>query len=746
MRKAQVTLFVILGLVILIVAGFFLYMNYANKTPTGPERTDVSEQFEPIQLFVENCMESVARDAIERLGKHGGYIDPEDAYLSGRLFYTNADDQSESDLAYLSDTNPIAYWYYSYSEVGCDDCLMMSQAPYIDEIERQISIYVSENIDLCLDDFQSFRDKGFDLSTEDLMYVKTTLREQDVLIESIYNINLTYKESKASIEKYIATVDIPLMKYYDMALNITSQEYSSQFLEGLNSYIIGSYSGLDSELFPPFYAYTSSYDIVFWTKSKVKNNMNQLLSSYVPLMQVKGSKNYHQISKNLTLLEKNFINLITLDLFPGKSLQKTDISFNYLGDLSMDINPSKQELLGPFEDYGDGSSYSIAPPDKSNSYQFFYDVSYPVIVEINDEYAPGQYYTFMFALESTLKQNLPLKEWYNASKRPIFFDQKFFTAKFNDPLAGQKIVDSKTGKEYVYKQRPQDTLFCDPTQRTSGEVYVKTYDASTKQPLKDVFVSFGCGNYAVCPMGTTAYDQDYGVHAFSGILPICMNGYVRLEKIGYKEKNIKLTTSSSDSNMGSVYLEPIKKINVSISVYPVQRVEFNTAGNSVTAGYLLASNPTKPGINDTITVTFTKIISGLEESLVQTVFMSPEANITQIELVPGRYAVKANYLAGEGFIIPKECMEVCESYLLGICTKYKQIPDKSIEIKPALIGGIEFDTAFPFNVKRDDLNKQNLELFVLRMPNPRCLNDMEEINKLSSVTKSNSIKLMPKFK
>lgn len=696
-------------------------------------------------------MESVARDAVERLGKHGGYVDPNDAYLSGRVFYVNTEDQTESDLAYLSndEEKAVAYWYYSYDYTGCDNCLMMSQAPYLDEIERQISVYVSENIDSCLGNLERFREQGYDITTGDSLYAKTSIMDQDIFIEAIYPINITYQNSKASIDRYAATLDIPLLKYYELAMNITSQEYNSQFLEGLNSYLLLSYSGLDSELLPPLYAYTSEYSVVFWAKSSVKSNMKQLLMSYIPLMQVKGAKNYHQITNNdLTLLEKNFIDLITLDMFPDRNLGKTEISFLYTGqDLAMEIQPSKDELLGPFEDYGAGSDNSIAPPEKSNSYQFFYDISYPVIVEIKDEYKPGQYYTFMFALESNIKQNLPLKEWWNATKRPLLASPELFSMGFDDPLSGRKITDPRTGKNYTYKERTAEKLICRPEMRTSGEVYLKTYDAETRQPLEGVDVIFGCGNYATCPMGKTKYDDILDVESFNQKMPICMNGYVQLKKYGYETKNVKLTTTSSKSNLGSIFLEPIKKVNVTVEVYPIGRKTINVAGNSLTAGLLFPNQSFPTGVNDTITISITRMVSGLDEPSTQTVFISPDANNTEIELIPGRYALSGKLIVAQGYVIPKECKSICDNYFLGVCTSHKYVPEDPVEIKPALMGGIDLDATFPFIVKRENLEgNKNLTIYLLQLPPPPCIDEMQEMNKLNQLTTLYRTKVLPQFK
>ncbi|MEM4637925.1 MAG: hypothetical protein QXK76_02800 [Candidatus Woesearchaeota archaeon] len=746
MKKGQVTIFVILGIMVLLIVGFFVFMNFQQKKSVVEfERTTVSEQFKPIQLFVEDCINNVATEAIENLGKHGGYIDPMDYYLSGRVFYFDVDNPTESDLMFINKDpeKAIAYWLYSYDITGCDNCLIMSQMPYLDEVERQISIYVSENIDYCLNDMNDFIDQGYNITVPDLMRVNTIIRDDDVIIRAKYPINITYKGSSSSIENYETKIDIPLLKYYELASNITIQQYNSMFLEKLNIYLISSYSGLDSKLLPPFYDYSSSYKIVMWYVPNVRDKISQLLNSYIPLMQVKGTKRYREIkNNNLTLSEKNFIDLITLDFFPNKNLSKTEISFIYNNDLSLYIQPSKNDLLLPFEDYGE-SGISFIPSEKSNTYQYFYDISYPIIIEIKDEYKPGKYYTFMFALESNIKQNLPLKEWLNASNRPLLLDD--FNIKFNDPLLGQKIRDPRTGKEYAYKERTTKTLFCNKDLFLSGNVYFKVYDAETRQPLKNVDVYFGCGNYAACSLGKTEWDSILSVESFNKKFPVCMNGYLQLKKSGYKDKFVKLSTSSSNLNLGSIYLEPLKKINVTIELYQLKRNLLHISDNYITTGFTFPNQTTKPLVNDTVIITIKKIPTSLEDEYIQNVFLTANSNNTEIELIPGSYTISGKYISSKGYVIPKECKTECSNYVLGICTKHIKVPSENIEIVPALLGGVEFNEDNPLIIKRSDLNKKKMVIYVLGLPPPACIDDIKETGNLENIVKKYQNVLKPKF-
>ena len=88
-KKSQITIFVILAIVVLIIAGVTLYFVLKTKTPTQtttPERSEVSNELKPLQQYIEGCIATIGHEGVISLGQHGGYIDPNDEYLSGRVF------------------------------------------------------------------------------------------------------------------------------------------------------------------------------------------------------------------------------------------------------------------------------------------------------------------------------------------------------------------------------------------------------------------------------------------------------------------------------------------------------------------------------------------------------------------------------------------------------------------------------------------------------------------------------------
>src|SRR3989338_2297535 len=70
-RKSQVTLFIIIGLVILISSWLFLYF----KGIIIPEVEIIQPEIMPVRNYVESCINSIAEDAVVRVGLTGGYIE-----------------------------------------------------------------------------------------------------------------------------------------------------------------------------------------------------------------------------------------------------------------------------------------------------------------------------------------------------------------------------------------------------------------------------------------------------------------------------------------------------------------------------------------------------------------------------------------------------------------------------------------------------------------------------------------------
>ena len=190
-KKAQITTFVIIGVVLVIIAGFIFYLIGEEAKVPGVEEVPVEAR--PLKIFVEECLSSTAIDGIKLAGVQGGYIDAPESALE-------------------TDYSTIAYYYYE------DENKIPTKAV----IESQISSFVNRALDVCLANFSYFKEQGFDVSTGEIS-TETTIRDNDVFVKIRYPITLIQEDKKTELDRYFTTVPIRLGHVYDISKLITSK-------------------------------------------------------------------------------------------------------------------------------------------------------------------------------------------------------------------------------------------------------------------------------------------------------------------------------------------------------------------------------------------------------------------------------------------------------------------------------------------------------------------------------------------
>ena len=76
--KSQVTLIMIVGIVILIVAVLFIYISKNSgkkiRETSIKEVHETALEMQPVKELVSGCLDKLAKDAVVILGRQGGYI------------------------------------------------------------------------------------------------------------------------------------------------------------------------------------------------------------------------------------------------------------------------------------------------------------------------------------------------------------------------------------------------------------------------------------------------------------------------------------------------------------------------------------------------------------------------------------------------------------------------------------------------------------------------------------------------
>src|SRR3990167_4941783 len=112
-KKGQISIFIIMGIIILVIGSIFVYQKYSiNKSTSEDDVAFVSQevplQFQPVYAYVENCLISTSLDALEIIGEQGGYID------YGDFGFSESIDPTNSDLVEFSPGSDlkVPYWYH----------------------------------------------------------------------------------------------------------------------------------------------------------------------------------------------------------------------------------------------------------------------------------------------------------------------------------------------------------------------------------------------------------------------------------------------------------------------------------------------------------------------------------------------------------------------------------------------------------------------------------------------------------
>ncbi|MEW6063454.1 MAG: hypothetical protein AB1571_03760 [Nanoarchaeota archaeon] len=203
-KRGQVTLFIILGIVILtvIVLVFFLRDTIVEKAlgPSGTKRI-ISNEADNIKDEIVKCIDEKARPALEILGKQGGSFNPQ----KYRLYNGNKVN------------------YLCYNIPNDNKCL--NQMLLKSKLEAELNTYLSREIFSCID-ISSFA--GTTEITTGEFKINSEIGDDGVLVNVDYPITIKKKEITQSISEFSKQVDIPLGKIVVAVNDILNDEASGR--------------------------------------------------------------------------------------------------------------------------------------------------------------------------------------------------------------------------------------------------------------------------------------------------------------------------------------------------------------------------------------------------------------------------------------------------------------------------------------------------------------------------------------
>ncbi|HYD03163.1 MAG TPA: hypothetical protein VEC16_02585, partial [Alphaproteobacteria bacterium] len=578
-KKAQITMFVIAGIVILFAVALLVYwQNSFNKVRPPVQQLLVDDSVKPVQQYVTDCLNAISKDALIRLGQNGGYID----IPSGLKI--NPAKPHDSDVLFFPPQN-IPYWYYGRPcEESSVPCIYIRDPPVCkngvdcalpyrgqNSMEEQLNVFVEENLQACIDDFRIFNDR-FDIDSGDVK-VDAKITEDLVWFKMDYPLSISVKgtSQKIDIPYFYTEHELKLKEMYEFAREIRDAQANYTFLERNTLNLITVYSGIDSNSLPPM----SGVEMFnpgakkIWIRSTVKEQLQSDILPYTMLLQIVNAGNYQEILPRGT--DPKYISFEE-GLYKGMAIQVSNTSMHPDLDANLYYPPDSEiyfrigdsEIIKP-KNYESENNIILKIMNYAvNDYSFKYDLTYPVIVTISDPEAfNGQGYKFSYAIQANIRQNVPITK------------NMTVTSVLTTPS-----IDVE-----------------DTNHRVERSITIETFDKYTKEPLGDVQINYRCGYDVV--IGMTEVKS--GKASLTEKFPFCQfGGEILYEKAGYMGGAIDYTnTEGSDPQNFRIELWPMQEKK--FKVYKRTVEDINSIRN-VGAGGIVLYNTAFTNISENDTV------------------------------------------------------------------------------------------------------------------------------------------------
>ncbi len=173
MKSGQITIFIIIGAVLLIATGFMVYI-FSMSSDSEVDYSDIPSLAMPAVTFYESCLDNVFENGLNVLSMNAGYYD-------------------QPMLNYFSEFGEVPYYFY----------MGESLFPGVETFEEEMKKYIDVNQELCLNNFNALQ--GVDVKMDD---VDSTVRVGEKIIDIGF-------QQKANVTRdgMVHTIEFPEYTY-----------------------------------------------------------------------------------------------------------------------------------------------------------------------------------------------------------------------------------------------------------------------------------------------------------------------------------------------------------------------------------------------------------------------------------------------------------------------------------------------------------------------------------------------------
>lgn len=742
-KKAQVSVFILIGLVIFAVAGVSFFLISDSFQVDDSLILRVSEDVRPVYEFMDMCIGQTLQNGILISARSGGHVYPLERH--------SIDHRSHlSDVVRRGPTY-IPYWYhFDYSSLQFSSKRPpLSKSHGSNSIEEQLERYVFENVERCFNNFASFSN-SYVVDYEIIDFI-VTISDGMIVIESDIPTTVEIIENSVfqSFSDFLMSVDTDYLRLYNAASDISRTQSQVGFLERPVLDLISSNSGVNRVL-PPYYEVEvfgfGSGD--YWVREDVHNFIKQNIFSRLSSMQMLFTRNF-RTPDPVEDIGSSFDEILIQEILdPVFDYSQFTVDFFYPSNSNPYIRVgSGSPVMRPDEASSDASAGFIQIiSNVIRRYRFNYEMAFPIVSRVCDTTSfSGQGLCFFYALEGNIR--------YNEAFLPATIDY---------------------GSVFGYTSGESDGVGVnDPSQYVDREISFDVINAYTGVPVESVRVFYSCGEEI--HIGTIGPSS--GRTRFAGKLPFCPAGgriilkapnyhtvyrsfnnvfgetsttladfeMFRIRSLPitvYKKSNTGAhSVNAIDSDVDQIVLQ-ISKIKSSVheEIFPsIQTYTFGSndgsPGNLQTLDFVNILDELRGGGDDEILAySLQQIISADAEIGVMmdsdVVFDEAQGLISALDLIPGDYEVSLTYIihGDPAFTVDSEVRRIClggerrEDERCLIQLSSYELPELNFP------SWVVSEISFIWSVSAEDLySKDYIRFFAADVNLPLTHDDLEKI-------------------
>ena len=230
-RRGQVTLFIVLGIVLLLVFLSIYLITSQYKQERSREDTSKSvkliEDMKPVESYATDCILRATALSLVLNGYHGGYTN-----TSPYAFYNESGTLATAGGGFVNDSNNMSVPYYIENK--------NMHRPTLEQLEKKIERFAEVRFDMCMENISIFEDIGLHIELPEVDFetagwhesnlskLNITIGNNSVFTKIYYPIKISRDDTTRTIDTFGGTVPIRFgLIYNQFVMNITDMINSS---------------------------------------------------------------------------------------------------------------------------------------------------------------------------------------------------------------------------------------------------------------------------------------------------------------------------------------------------------------------------------------------------------------------------------------------------------------------------------------------------------------------------------------